>query len=106
MSGKIELLSLTKSDKAGKKMMAKFKVNGRERTVHFGSAPNKDYTIYYATEGKEKADKMKAAYLARHSKTGENWKNPLSAGALSRWVLWSEPTVSAGIKQYKRVFGF
>lgn len=104
---KTTLKSITKSTKPTKKLQATFLIDGkREKTVHFGSAPNKDYTIYYATEGKEKADKMKAAYLARHSKTGENWKNPLSAGALSRWVLWSEPTVSAGIKQYKRVFGF
>ena len=85
--------------------MAKFEVDGKERVIHFGSAPNKDYTIYYKTEGKEKADKMRNAYIARH-RINENFNNPLTAGSLSRFVLWESPTVSGGIRAYKKRFGF
>jgi hypothetical protein len=99
----IKLLSVKPSTKAEKKLMATFDVDGKERVVHFGSAKNKDFTIYYKTEGKEKAEKMKAAYLARH-KVNENWNNPLTAGSLSRWILWNLPTVSASIKDFKKRF--
>jgi hypothetical protein len=101
----IKLVSIKPSDKAGKKMMATFEVDGKQKTVHFGSSANKDFTIYYKTEGKEKADKMRNAYIARH-KVNENWKNPMSAGALSRYVLWEAPTIASGIRAYKSRFGF
>ena len=42
-----KLISITKSNKAGKKMMAKFKdtKTGRESTTHFGASGYDDYTI-------------------------------------------------------------
>lgn len=98
-----KLLSITKSDKPAKKLMAVFEVDGKQRTIHFGSAPNKDYTIYYKTEGKSVADKKKSAYLARH-KVNENWNDPTTAGSLSRWVLWNKPTISASISDFKKRF--
>ena len=101
----IKLVSIQKSSKAGKKMMATFKVDERTRVVHFGSSANKDFTIYYKTQGKEKADKMRNAYIARH-KVNEKWNDPMSAGALSRYVLWEAPTVAGGIRAYKSRFGF
>jgi len=104
MSDKPQLISITKSDKAGKKMKAVFMVGKREKTIHFGSAGNKDFTIYSA-EDKKKAEQMRASYLARH-KVNENWNDPLTAGALSRYVLWESPTISGGISAYKKRFGF
>lgn len=104
MSEKPQLISITKSDKAGKKMMAKFMVGKREKTVHFGSSGNKDFTIYSA-EDKAKAEKMRNAYIARH-KVNENWNDPMTAGTLSRFVLWEAPTISGGISAYKKRFGF
>ena len=101
----VKLVSIQKSSKAGKKMMATFDVNGRTRVVHFGSSANKDFTIYYKTQGKEKADKMRNAYIARH-KVNEKWNDPTSAGALSRYVLWEAPTIAGGIRAYKSRFGF
>ncbi len=98
-----KLLRITKSDKPAKKLMAVFEIDGKQRTVHFGSAPNKDYTIYYKTEGKSVADKKKDAYLARH-KVNENWNDPTTAGSLSRWVLWNKPTISASISDFKKRF--
>lgn len=99
----IELLSIRKSTKPEKKLMAEFIVNGRKKTTHFGSASNKDYTIYYKTEGKEKADKMKSAYLARH-RVNENWKDPTSAGSLAKNILWNKPTITESIRDFKKRF--
>ena len=46
-------------------------------------------------------EKTKKAYLARHSKDNENW-NSHSAGALSRWILWSSRSIADGIKNYNK----
>jgi hypothetical protein len=105
MSDKPQLISITKSDKAGKKMTAVFMVGKREKTIHFGATGYNDYTIYYSNDGKEKADKMRNAYIARHSKLS-NFNDPLTASSLSRYVLWEAPTVSGGISAYKKRFGF
>jgi hypothetical protein len=100
----VKLVSIQKSNKAGKKMVATFEVDGKEKQVHFGSSANNDFTIYSKTD-KIKAEKMRNAYIARH-RVNEDWNNPMSAGALSRFVLWEEPTVSGGIRAYKKRFGF
>ena len=88
---------IKKSDKSGKKFMAIFKdKDKKEKTIHFGAEGMSDFTIH-------KAPKRKARYIARHRKR-ENWNNPLTAGALSRWILWGEPTLSASIKDFKNRF--
>ena len=48
-------------------------------------------------------------YLERHgggttTSTKENWKDPTTAGALSRWVLWNKPSLSGSFSDYKRRF--
>ena len=58
------------SDKPEKKY---FIITSSNKRVYFGQAGYNDYTIYYKNEGKEKAEKMKKAYIARHSKMGENY---------------------------------
>jgi hypothetical protein len=45
----------------------------------------------------------KELYLDRH-RNNENWNDPKSAGALSRWILWNLPTIEASFKDYKRRF--
>ena len=88
---------IKKSTKPEKKLMAVFTMNtGRSRTTHFGQAGAPDYT---KTRDKE----QKSRYLARHRRR-ENWNNPVSAGALSRWVLWNKETKAASISDYKRRF--
>ena len=88
---------IKKSSKGEKKLMAIFTMtNGRTRTTHFGSAGMDDYT---KTRDKE----QKQRYLKRHRRN-ENWNNPLSAGALSRWILWNKETRGASINDYKRRF--
>lgn len=95
----IKLLTIGKSDKPGKKMMARFEVDGRERTTHFGDSSMKDYT----THPKMIREQRKKAYLSRH-RANENWDDPTSAGSLSRWILWNKPSISASIEDYRRQF--
>lgn len=105
MSEKPKLISITKSDKPNKKMKATFQVGNREKTVYFGAAGYNDYTIYHSKDGKEKADKMRNAYIARHSKIS-NFTDPMTPASLSRYVLWEAPTISGGIAAYKKRYGF
>jgi hypothetical protein len=92
----MELLSITKSDKPGKKMVATFRNGNLLKHTYFGAAGMDDYT-------KKHNDEQKARYLQRH-KRNENWSDPQSAGALSRYILWNKPTVSASIADYKSKF--
>lgn len=81
------------SNKKGKKFMAIF---DDKKTIHFGASGMSDFT-------KHKDPKRKERYLKRH-KANENWNNPKTAGALSRWILWNKPSLQASIKDYKTRF--
>ena len=52
---------------------------------------------------KHKDPERKERYLKRHKKN-ENWNNPLTAGALSRWILWNKPTLKASIEDFENRF--
>jgi hypothetical protein len=95
----IKLLSLGRSTQPDKKMMAVFEVDGRERTTHFGQAGAKDYTLH----DKAVREARKKSYDSRHRPT-EDWSDPTSAGALSKYVLWNKTSKSAAIADYKRRF--
>jgi len=85
-----------------KKMVASFcecsgktKCDPKDRKkISFGSKSSHTF-LEGATEQK------RDAYLARHSKNNENW-NTASAGALSRWILWSSRTLGGGIRNFKK----
>ena len=86
------------STSKGKKMMAVFHEGGkRVRTVHFGAAGMSDFT-------KHGDEQRKQNYLSRH-RANEDWTDPYSAGALSRYILWNKTTLSASIADYKKRFG-
>ena len=86
-----------RSTRAGKKLMAVFTLeNGHTRTVHFGSAGASDYTQHRNPVRKQR-------YLARHAPR-EDWNNPMTAGALSRWVLWNKETLDNSIVDYIQRF--
>lgn len=92
-----------KSDKPNKKF---FIITSSGKKIYFGQASYKDYIIYNKTEGKETADKMKKAYIARHSKMGENWERSGidTAGFWSRWLLWNLPTLETSYNDIKKRF--
>jgi hypothetical protein len=68
--------------------------DGKE--ISFGAFGYQDFTI---TGDKQK----KKNYLARHRKR-EDWTNPQTAGALSRWILWNKPNLHDSIRDYVRRF--
>ena len=72
-----------------------FIVTNQGRKIRFGSAKNRDYTIYYKEFGKDIANQKRNAYLARHSKLKENWNmsGVDTAGWWSRFLLWEYPTI-------------
>jgi hypothetical protein len=74
-------MKIQPSTRKDKKLMATFS-NGR--TIHFGAKGSKTYLDHRDKEKRE-------AYLARH-RVNENWTNPYSPGALSRWILWGDST--------------
>jgi len=93
----MKLISITTSSNPEKKYMAKFKMDtGREKTVHFGQKGARDFI-------KTKDPELKKAYIARH-KVNENFNDPTTAGALSRWILWNKPTLRGSITDFKRKF--
>lgn len=96
---KWKLISIKNSPREGKKKVAVFenRKTGRTKTTHFGASGYSDYT-------KHRDDDRKANYLSRH-KTRENWRDPTTAGALSRWILWNKTTLKASIADFKRRFG-
>lgn len=83
----------------GKKLTAVFyEDNKKIKTTHFGAEGMSDYTI-------NKDDKRKERYLSRH-RARENWNSPMTAGALSRWILWNKKTRSGSIKDFKNRFNY
>ncbi len=93
----VKLLYVRRSERKEKKLVAKFLLdNGKSRTIHFGA---KNSTTY--AEGG--SDSKRLAYIARHS-VREDWTNPLSAGALSRYVLWQRKSIKAGVADFKKRF--
>lgn len=64
--------------------------------VSFGAFGYEDYTTHGDLTRKNR-------YLRRH-RLRENWDDPRTPGALSRWILWNKPTLEASIENYIRKF--
>ena len=92
-------VTIKKSTNPKKKYMAVFYENGKRiKTTHFGCAGMSDYT-------KHKDPARKQRYMNRH-KSREDWTKSMSAGALSRYILWNKPTLKASISDYKKRFNY
>ncbi len=98
----MKLLFIKPSTNEDKKLMVKFENNGRTKTIHFGASGMMDYTKYYAKDP-ELAKQKRNSYDARH-KVNEDWTDPLTAGALAKHILWSEPTIQQSIRKFKKRF--
>jgi len=93
----MKLLSIKPAESKTKKYTATFLLdNKKEKKVSFGAKGYTDFTL-------SKDEKRKERYLNRH-RARENWNDPLSAGALSRWILWNKKTLKASIMDYKKRF--
>jgi hypothetical protein len=92
-------VQLQKSTNEKKKYTAVFydKERRKIKSVSFGSAGMNDYTLTNDNEAKTR-------YIARHS-ANENFNDYMTAGSLSRWLLWHKPTLSASYNDYIKKFG-
>lgn len=80
-----------------KKFKAIFYKDGKKvKTVPFGALGSSDFT-------KHKDKDRKQNYLVRH-RARENWNDPMTAGALSRWILWNKPSLKDSISDYLKRF--
>lgn len=88
------------SDKPNKKY---YIITNDNKKIYFGSKGYGDYPFYYQKYGKEIADKKRKAYIARHSKSNEDWtKSGINtSGFYSRYLLWEEPTLELAYKKIK-----
>jgi len=67
--------------------------------VNFGARGFSNYTIH------RNRSRMQL-YLVRHA-SRENWKQSgkYTAGFWSRWLLWSQPSLSGAIKETEKALG-
>ena len=109
-----KLISIKQSDKIGKKYDAKFfdKKTNKNKIISFGDKRYRDFTLinkktskYYINDNDQR-EKIKELYQKRHAKDllTDASKTGMSAGALSYYVLWTEPTISKSIINYKKKF--
>jgi hypothetical protein len=96
---------LLRSWHKNKKWVAVFKdEDGTITRTHFGCKTCLDYTIYHKIDP-DLATQKRRHYIARHAASGqEDWTNPTTAGALSRWVLWEHPTIPKAWRAYMKRF--
>jgi hypothetical protein len=91
-------VSITPSSTKTKKYMAVFYDNDKKKvkTTHFGAKGYQDYTDHH--------DQMrKTNYLNRHR--NEDWNDYMTAGSLSRYVLWEHKSFDTAVKEYMKKFG-
>lgn len=102
----LRLKKIVKSHLPNKKWDAVFiKPDGNEKTVAFGARKlvnNKWQDMSDYTKHKDKTRRQR--YVKRHSGMGENWKDPMTPGALSYWILWNKPSFDASVADFKRRF--
>lgn len=94
-------VDIKSNDSGEKRMTAVFydKEGKKIKTVHFGQRVPTGKGAY----PDHKDDDIKKAWVARHEVRG-TFNDPMTASALSRWILWGEKTISASIKAYKNKF--
>lgn len=96
---------LSKSTRKDKKFM--LTMPHLNHAHHFGASGYKDYTLMHDKNSihyepiKDKREKTKRAYLARHKNDPKGIHAP---STMSDLFLWSAPTLSGGIKNYERKY--
>ena len=69
---------------------------GKETKISFGASSYEDYTQH-------RNPIRRTQYLVRH-RAREDWTKPMSAGALSRWILWETPDFQKNVRLFKQRF--
>ena len=86
-----------KESNNSKRMTAIFFRDGKKvKTTHFGQRGSSTYIDH-----NDKS--LKTNYIKRHI-VNENWDDYMSAGSLSRYILWNKPTLKSSIADYMKMF--
>ena len=96
-----------------KRPTKKYVVVDDKRKIHFGGVkddgtPYRDFLLMndksskYYEPSKTERENIKSRYRRRHR--NDNLESPLSAGALSYYLLWSETSLRKSIKNYEKRF--
>lgn len=90
-------VDIKKSNRGNKKYMAIFYDANKKRikTTHFGAVGYADYTVH-------KDEFRKERYLNRHR--NENWNDYMTAGSLSKHILWSYTDFDKAVREYMKKF--
>jgi hypothetical protein len=92
---KIKLIRIISSEQPTKRFKATFS----DGTItHFGQKHGSTFIDHHD-------ERLRAGYIARHSKNGENWNDWKSAGCLSRYILWEHTQFKVAVQSYKKRFG-
>lgn len=89
-------VTIKPSRREGKKFDAVFEGDDVHKTISFGAKGYDDFT-------KTKDEAQKDLYIKRHT-ARENFNDPMTAGSLSRWILWNKPSLQESIKDFKKKF--
>lgn len=96
-SKSIKLINITQSDRKDKRFAAKFDIDGKTKTVHFGADSLNTYIDH-------KDKNRRKNYKNRHQH--DKIDDPTTAGALSYHVLWGEHTnLKDNLRDYRKRFG-
>lgn len=91
------LIAIEYTGKAYPAFKATFDIDGRTKTVRFGTKSN------FVTND-SKTTKDRTNYIKRH-RVNEDWEDPMSRGALSRFLLWGKSrSLFENIKSYRKRF--
>ena len=86
-----ELIQIKKSTREGKKYMMILNIDGKGKTIHFGSANSKTYLDH--------GDKqLRENYLNRH-RVNEDWDS-INPGSASRYILWNHKDLQKSLKSF------
>ena len=80
----MKLLTVGRSSIKNTKYTATFDLGDKTKQVHFGSKESSTYLDHHDKKKREN-------YIKRHT-VRENFNDPLTAGSLSRWLLWGNTT--------------
>tara|TARA_R110001592_G_scaffold34272_3_gene117765 strand:+ start:2914 stop:3249 length:336 start_codon:yes stop_codon:yes gene_type:complete len=107
----VKLMKIIPAKDKKKKWTAYFLLDAKtkkEKAVSFGASGYRDFTLMndknskFYEKDKKVREKVKKAYRARHAKDPIN--SPITAGALSYWILWSSPSFGGSIRNFKNKF--
>lgn len=102
-------LVIQPSSRTNKKFVAVFSEdNDKPKRIHFGAKGMRDYLLMndpqsrFYEPNKATREKVKQRYIARHR--NDKLNDPMSAGALSMFLLWNKPTLRESLADFTTRF--